>query len=124
MATLLALLALAALILLWLDGARARELANGLTETLCARRGLQFLDGTVALVRMGLRRTPEGLRIRRMFRFEFSAEGLGRRQGHLLLLGTRLERIDFGLETRPEEGHPPDGPAGEETRVVPFRRRR
>ena len=31
-----------------------------------------------------------------MYRFEFSLEGVGRRTGHVLMLGTRLEVIDDG----------------------------
>ena len=59
-------------------------------------RGLQFLDETVAQVRMGLRWSREGLRVRRMFRFEFSLEGVGRRTGHVLMLGSRFEALDDG----------------------------
>jgi len=124
--SLIPLLLLALLALLWLDGARARELATGLAEALCQRRGVQFLDGTVALARMGVRRTPRGLRIRRMFRFDFSAEGVGRRHGYVLLLGTDLETMDLDLEPEvpePEEQVPPGGDAADDNKVVPFRRR-
>ncbi|MCB1642081.1 MAG: DUF3301 domain-containing protein, partial [Xanthomonadales bacterium] len=42
---------------LWLDGARARELAIGLAKSYCEKHDLQFLDETVALSRMALRWT-------------------------------------------------------------------
>ena len=105
---------------LWLDGARARELATQLAVALCERRGLQFLDGTVVLRRVGLRRTPEGLRIRRMFSFDYSREGSGRHTGWLILLGTGLETVQLD---EPEPAVvPPEPPADSGGKVLPFRR--
>jgi hypothetical protein len=117
----------AAGLMLWLDGARARELATSLVQRYCRNRNMQFLDGTVALVRMGIRWTPSGLRIRRMFRFDFSLEGVGRRMGYILMLGTRLEFIDDGLP-KPDEKtvQPPpetDNSERKDNKVVPFKRR-
>lgn len=111
-------------LMFWLDGARAREFATTLVQRYCRNRGLQFLDGTVVLVRMGIRWTNEGLRIRRMFRFDFSIEGAGRRTGHVLMLGTRLELIDDGLPDPDEkviDGQ--DSPQVKDGKVVPFRRK-
>ena len=125
MSNLLLLLLAGTVLMLWLDGARAREFATSLVKRYCANRNMQFLDGTVALVRFGIRWTASGLRIRRMFRFDFSLEGVGRRTGYILMLGTRLETIDDGLPD-------PDGdviePQHEPTekgdgKVVPFKRR-
>ena len=86
---------------------------------------VQFLDGTVALVRVGIRWTNAGLRIRRMYRFDFSLEGVGRRTGYIIMLGTRLEIIDDGLPEQEVDGtegsdEPPLNDGG---KVVPFRRR-
>ena len=69
----------------WLDSLRARELATGICRAACEQRGLQFLDQTVALRRLGVRRTPAGLRLRRVYRFDFSEEGgaLGTVLGHV-----------------------------------------
>ena len=122
----LALLLLAgAVLMVWLDGARAREFATGLVQRYCGNRDMQFLDGTVALVRVGIRWTHAGLRIRRMFRFDFSLEGVGRRTGYIIMLGTRLETIDDGL---PEPDRDASEPRREPTdtgdgKVVPFKRR-
>jgi hypothetical protein len=127
MSHLLLLLLAGAAILFWLDGARARELATGLVLRYCRNRNLQFLDGTVALARMGIRWTPSGLRIRRMFRFDFSLEGVGRRTGFVLMLGTTLETVDDGLPNpdEPAAAAPPqtDGAEKRDAKVVPFRRR-
>lgn len=125
---LLPLLAIVLLAWIWLGGARAREFATALARRHCERRDLQFLDETVSLARMGIRWTNDGLRVRRMFRFEFSLEGVGRRTGYVLLLGTRLELIDDGLPTVEDEAEAradeaPPAPADGDRKVIPFRRR-
>jgi hypothetical protein len=97
MSTILAILLIGLLIWIWLDGARAREIATAICEESCRRRGLQFLDQTVALQRVGIRWTGAGIRIRRMFRFDFSEEGVGRRNGHIVLIGIYLESFSLGL---------------------------
>jgi hypothetical protein len=84
----------------WLDSMRARELATGVCRAACEQRGLQFLDQTVALRHLGVRRTPAGLRLRRVYRFDFSEEGVGRRGGYLVLLALDLEEISLGLPER------------------------
>jgi hypothetical protein len=108
----------------WLDSARAREFAVTLARRYCETRGLQFLDDTVSLARMGLRWTSDGLTLRRMFSFDFSLEGVGRRTGYVLLLGTRFEAIEDGLPRAPDEETPaPPTDSGERGKVVPFRPR-
>lgn len=137
MSSLAPLLVIFVLAWIWLDGARAREFAIELARRYCQHRGFQFLDDTVALARIGVRWTRQGLRLRRMFRFEFSLEGVGRRVGYVLLLGTQLERIEDGLLHHKENPIEPvriereeSGPQanseldGQSSNVVPFRRRR
>jgi hypothetical protein len=84
----------------WLDSLRARELALGICRAACEQRDLQFLDQTVALRRLRLRWTTDGLRLRRTYRFEFSEEGVGRSSGYLTLVGLELEEIRFILPER------------------------
>ncbi len=81
----------------WLDSLRAREIAIGICRAACEQRDLQLLDQAVALQRIGVRRTPEGLRLRRVFRFDFSEEGVGRHSGTLVLRGIELEDFSLGL---------------------------
>lgn len=81
----------------WLDSMRAREIALGICRAACERRGVQFLDQTVALRKLGIRWPNQGLRFRRVYRFDFSEEGVGRRNGYLVLLGTDLVEISLGL---------------------------
>ena len=113
---------------IWVTGARARDFATLLARRHCTQRNLQFLDETVALARMGIRWTDAGIRMRRMYRFEFSLEGVGRRTAYILTIGDRLEAIDDGLdieETEPDS--PPDDDRDQaparDNKVVPFRRR-
>ena len=88
---------------LWLDTLRAREMALGLVRRACDRRGVQLLDQTVALGRLGLRWTARGLRLRRAYRFEYSDEGVGRQTGHLVLVGLQLEDFSMGLAADPSD---------------------
>ncbi|WP_338073197.1 DUF3301 domain-containing protein [Halochromatium salexigens] len=94
---LLALLLVFLLGWFWLDASRAREMAVGLAQRACQERDVQLLDQAVALHRLGLRWRPQGLRIRRVYRFEFSEEGIGRRTGYLVLLGLHLVDLSLGL---------------------------
>ena len=110
MTTFAGILLIILLIWFWLDSARAREIASGISQAACRERDLQFLDQTVALNRIGLRWTAQGIRIRRVFRFEFSEEGLGRRTGHTTLIGINLEEFSLGLPS-------------EKGKVLPFPRR-
>lgn len=117
------ILILAAVAWLWLDAARAREIATALARRYCDNRDLQFLDDTVSLSRMGLRWTTQGLRIRRMFRFDFSLEGTGRRTGHVLMIGTLLETIDDGLPSEPVVEKDITPPSPQHTnKVIPFKK--
>ena len=86
----------------WLDSARAREIATGVCVAACEERRLQFLDQTVALRRLSLRWTTRGVRLRRVYRFDFSEEGEGRRSGHITLVGIELEEFSLGLPSLPD----------------------
>ena len=81
----------------WLDSLRARELALGLCQSACRQRELQLLDQAVALRRLGLSWGTEGLRLRRVYRFDFSEDGLVRHQGSIVMRGLNLEALSFGL---------------------------
>lgn len=111
MSTLLPLLLIVLLAWFWLDSARAREIATGICRAGCEQRGVQFLDQTVALRRMGLRWTRQGLRLRRLFQFDYSEEGMERRDGHVILVGIQLESFSLGL------------PDAQHDNVLPFRRK-
>lgn len=97
---LVALVALVAAILLWVDSLRARERAVLAGRSACERYALQFLDDTVSFARMRLARNAEGeLRIARTYTFEFSDTGNNRRQGAIVMLGAEVQ--DLHLEPYP-----------------------
>lgn len=129
-AAVISLLLLVMLAALWLDGARARELATAVVDELCRRRGLQLLDGTVGLARLGLTRTDHGLRFKRLFRFDYSVEGVGRQQGHILLHGTVVMHADLidkpgeASEPHQDDDDPPSANGTQQNggKVIPFRR--
>jgi Protein of unknown function (DUF3301) len=80
----------------WYDSLRARERAVGLGREACERDRLQFLDETVLCTRTRPARGADGrVRLRRMYRFEFSDDGVNRRTGHLVLLGADLESLEL-----------------------------
>lgn len=90
---LLALVVLA-LVRVYFDGLRIRELALQAGRDYCRETGLQLLDETVAHQRIGIARDRNGqLRVRRSFRFEFTSDGERRYRGDITMLGSRVERV-------------------------------
>jgi hypothetical protein len=88
---LLLLIAFAVGLYAWTRARDAAEEARRLGAEACERAGVQLLDHTVALVRLGLRRNESGrLSVMRQYRFDYSRDGSDRESGGLALLGTRL----------------------------------
>lgn len=78
----------------WVDSLRARERAVAAGQSACRRYGLQFLDETVAFVRLRAARDGDGrLRLRRTYAFEFSDTGDNRRRGEIVTLGGELADV-------------------------------
>jgi Protein of unknown function (DUF3301) len=93
-ASLLFLLLFAALAWYFFNSMRAHEAARRIGKKLCNELDLQFLDDTVASVKVRLARDNSGRRVfRRTYRFEFSETGNTRLEGHLILLDDKLESI-------------------------------
>ncbi len=103
MSTLSILALLAGVSWFWLDSLRAREIATEICKAACTRSQVQFLDQTVALGRIGIRWSADGLRLRRMYRFDYSEEGVGRHSGSVVMLGTDLEELSMGLPSHAED---------------------
>lgn len=89
------ILLLAAAAWFWLDSSRARELSVAICKEASERYGVQFLDDSVVLKKLGLRWPVEGIRIRRVYHFDFSRDGIERLSGELALVGINLEYLDF-----------------------------
>jgi len=86
LSSLASIIVLGLLAMLWLSGARAREMAVAISRKACDGEGYQLLDDSVALQRIGLRWTG-------MYRFEYSIDGTLREIGYVILLGYQLESV-------------------------------
>ena len=91
----LALLLLIALLLwLWRAGQDSRDAAIAIARETCERQGLQFLDGTPALQKIRpcfSWRTGPGLR--RIYTFDYSADGVGRKTGCIIMHNARVSAV-------------------------------
>ncbi len=87
----------------WVLGAlAARERVLAAARRACDDVGVQLLDETVSVVRLGAGRDRDGrLRLRRVYRFEVSARGNDRRAGVAACLGERLEYVRVDLPEGP-----------------------
>lgn len=95
LSNLLLLLALAAIVGLWLKLSVAREHATQEARQQCQRHGLQLLDETVGLRRIRLRRVNGLQRVERCYGFEVSVAGDDRAAGHLWMLGDALGDVSL-----------------------------
>lgn len=91
---------LLAAVAIWYASMRARESANRLAADACRRRSLQLLDGTVALSGVRPRLAEGGLRLQRTYVFDFTADGVSRASGFIIMLGRRMQHIGLDDETR------------------------
>jgi hypothetical protein len=93
-------LAIAALLLTgwaWHASLAARELANRIAADTCTRAGVQFLDGTVSVLKLSLARDGDGrLALRRTYVFDYSEDGYDRRRGFVVLTGLQLDSVGLG----------------------------
>jgi hypothetical protein len=89
-------LALALLAWLWYDSMRAREHAVAAGRGACEREHLQLLDDTVECTSVRPGRDEGGrMRLRRVYRFEFSDTGDNRRAGRIVMLGGEVESLSM-----------------------------
>lgn len=98
---------------LWLDSFKAREAGIRAVRAACDADDLQLLDDTVALASLRPARDDEGrLRLRRVYRFEYSDTGDNRCNGQVTLLGSELlllhlpRAVGSGLRPVPSAGEP------------------
>ena len=97
----LVLMILGALCLHFLAATRVRELALQHVGRASTRDDFQLLDQSVHLQRLSLSRDSEGRwRIWRQYRFDYSYDGVERRQGHVIMLGKQLQAV-VGKERPP-----------------------
>ena len=84
----LALLSIIAIVWYWFDGLQAREIAIRAGTGLCQKQGVYFLDDSVAMQKVRLRRNSAGQVVfYREYRFEFTSDGAYRSKGKIRLMG-------------------------------------
>jgi hypothetical protein len=94
----IALLAMAAVAWWVWDGSQARERAVVAARRACERHDQQLLDETVQQLRVEWRRTASGsLLPKRVYRFEFTADGDVRYSGQLAIHGNRIVALHLDL---------------------------
>ncbi|MBF0218858.1 MAG: DUF3301 domain-containing protein [Gammaproteobacteria bacterium] len=77
---------LAGVIWFWQNSVKAKELANIGAKMRCDFRGLLFLDQSVALLRLKMRRNLKGQMVfERHYQFEFSRSGDDRLTGDIVI---------------------------------------
>ncbi len=93
---LFALLAVALVCWAWYAIMQGREAALAAGKRVCEAQGLQLLDDTVAMSDLKIRFSKiHGVTLSRVYGFEFTDTGDNRRQGVLVMEGTRLADIQL-----------------------------
>ena len=95
LSNLLLLLALGAIVGLWLKLSVARERAVQEARRQCLQHGLQLLDETVGLRGVRLRRVNGVRLIERCYGFEVSIDGHDREPGRLWMIGNALTSLSL-----------------------------
>ena len=81
---LIAVAVLAAVVWLWRESLRSREAATRAGRRICAASDVQFLDETVALVRMSVAWHGR-VALVRIYRFDYSTDGADRAVGLVIV---------------------------------------
>ncbi|HLB30286.1 MAG TPA: DUF3301 domain-containing protein [Gammaproteobacteria bacterium] len=85
---------LIAIIWWWAAALHAREKILQFCRAACRDAGYQFLDETVALESMSIRKGSHGLPILcRRYRFEISEDGTDRYPGYVILTGDHITNL-------------------------------
>lgn len=77
----------------WFDSMQAREKAVSGARRYCRQHDVQFLDDTVALGWLRLRRQDGVLHFLRIYVFEYAASGATRQRGVVAIFGRHLLQI-------------------------------
>lgn len=94
MEALLLVVILSAITWYWWDTMRCKEIARTAGKNACRNAQVQFLDDTVALKKLWLRRADNGrLQLCRIFFFEFASDGAYRYQGRIVLTGKQVREV-------------------------------
>jgi len=98
MESLALIIILIAVIFFWWDSVGAKEKAREAGYQYCQNADVQFLDDTVELVKLRVRRNYRGqLCFYRTYRFEFSSTGAARFQGVISMLGRVPDKVQMDV---------------------------
>lgn len=119
---LLLIIIVVALVSVWLEGARAKEIATRRARDVCRWHQFQFLEDTASLSGISLVRINGAISLRREFAFEYTDDGASRQGGVIVLIRGKMHHFELkgncGLEAEREIT-----PTEEEDRasnVIPF----
>ena len=88
----------------WLAAMSAKEHAHQVAVNACKQSQLKFLDDSVVLRKIRLRRDAEGrIFIYRWYEFEFTSDGSERYKGDIRLLGQCVLDVRLDSHRLPEE---------------------
>ena len=91
---LMVFLGVAVLAWYWMDALRCKEIARAAGLRACQQVEAQFLDDTVEITKLRLRRDARGqLALYREYRFEFTRNRDYRLRGEIEMLGRRVVRL-------------------------------
>ncbi|MCC5810330.1 MAG: DUF3301 domain-containing protein [Ectothiorhodospiraceae bacterium] len=97
-------LALAAVVVWWLQATRALEAARAAGRRACRQAEVQFLDDSVVRLQWRLERGAGGwMRLRRRYGFEFATLGDRRYRGWVDVVGRRVMKVELEPHALPEE---------------------
>ena len=78
----------------WLDGIRKKEIASDAAKKWCQKAQVQFLDDTVRLTGIRLKRNSRGrIALMRTYQFEFTMDSSSRETIQITLLNARIWRM-------------------------------
>ncbi|KZX58805.1 hypothetical protein A3709_17590 [Halioglobus sp. HI00S01] len=90
----LTLFIVGAICLYLFSSTRIREIALGHVARASTRDDFQLLDQSVHIQRVSLSRDDDGRwRVWRQYRFDYTYDGVERRQGHVIMLGKSLQSV-------------------------------
>lgn len=93
---LLVFIPIALLVVWWWKGMGSKEIARRAGVRACREAQVQFLDDSVALHRLRVRRGPRGaLVLYRVYGFEFTSSGERRHHGYIHMLGHHLQKLEM-----------------------------
>lgn len=105
MTELLLLIVVAAVILFVLNNAKARDIARSQSKQATQRRGMVFLDDSIALKSIKIKRFNGQLNFYRSYAFEYNESDYNRYNAKIELIGYKVRKIHFFHPDHIEQSH-------------------